>query len=295
MPFTVPRNPNDNLRKRKRYLERLPALLFDPTEIERVHGPDALKKRGDSYLFENKTFRNGMLILNVQSLHTLDPLPFPSLREIQPFVEAGFLTHDAALYMTSHEELARIRPGDHVELIAGKQQGYMGMVVAIEDYLAYVDINPLYVEPDGPTHLMDVPIHHMQRILHIGAHVRIRDDAEELAGSSGHVVAVTENQQIVHFIESKTGTSVSFFLNSNYARELTLNRFGSTPDLWRPTCPISFALTTPLFTPTTDSLDDVSSSVGNHTTKDTSATCDLLQGGAPKSHWTPMAASNSFH
>jgi transcription elongation factor len=211
MPFTVPRNPNENLRKRKRHVERLAALPFDPTVIEHVHGPDALEQRGDSYLFENKTFRNGMLILNVQSLHTLNSIPFPSLREIQPFVEAGFLTHEVALHMTLHEELARIRPGDRVRLIAGERTGSMAMVLAIEDYIAYVDINPFDMEPDGPSHLMNVPIYHMQRYLHLGAHVRVRDDAEERAGSSGHVVAISEDQQIVRFIESKTGNSVSFF------------------------------------------------------------------------------------
>jgi transcription elongation factor len=211
MPFTVPRNLNDNLRKRKRHLEQLAALPFNPTVIQSVHGPDALKQRGNSYIFENKTFRNSMLILNVQSLHTLDPIPFPSLREIQPFLEAGFLTHEAALHMTLHEELARIQPGDRVVLIAGEKEGFMAMVIAVEDYMACVDIIPIDEESDGPSHLTNVPIHHMQRILHIGTHVCVRNDAEELTGSSGHIVALSEDKWIVNFIESKTGTSVSFF------------------------------------------------------------------------------------
>jgi ribosomal protein L24 len=155
-----------------------------------------------------------MLILNVQSLHTLDPVPFPSLREIRPFVEAGFITHKAALDMTSHEELARLRPGDGVQLIAGEQAGNMAMVVAFEDYVAYVVIDSVDMDPNGLSDVMNVPIHHMQHILHIGDNVRVREDAEELAGSSGRVVAVSEDQQVVCFIQDKTRNPVRIFIQT---------------------------------------------------------------------------------
>jgi transcription elongation factor len=179
--------------------------------IKDVHGPDALKQRGDSYIFDNKTFRNGMLILKVQALHILVPIPFPSLREIMPFVNAGFIAYETALDVTLHEELARIRPGDHVRLIAGEQAGCRAMVITIEDYIACVDILPVDMDPDQPSHLVNVPIYSMQRILRIGDNVRVRDDAEELAGSSGFIVAISEDEQAVEFIEEKTRKPVNFF------------------------------------------------------------------------------------
>jgi hypothetical protein len=206
MAFTVQRSPEDNLCK----LERLPAIPFDPTIIEDVHGPDALKQRGDSCIFDNKTFRNGMLILNVQALHTLVPIPFPSLREVMPFVDAGFIAYEAALDVTAHEELARIRPGDYVHLIAGQRAGCMAMVVTIEDYIACVDIHPVDMDPDQPSNLVDVPIYSMQRILHVGDYVRVRDDAAELAGSAGIIAAVSEDGQVVQFIQEKTKKTVNF-------------------------------------------------------------------------------------
>jgi hypothetical protein len=193
MPSTVSRNPEDNLGKRKRQLERSAPALFDPAVIQDVHGPDALKQQGDTYIFENKTFINGMLILKLQSLHTLEPIPFPSLKEVTPFVDAGFVDHNTALVMTQHEELPRLRPGNSVVILDGEQAGCKALVVSIEDYIACLDIDPLYVTFPKPSHLVDVPIYHMQRILHIGDYVHVREDAENLAGWSGSIVAISED------------------------------------------------------------------------------------------------------
>jgi hypothetical protein len=208
MPFTVSRNPEDNLRKRKRQLERLAPVPFDPATIQDVHGPDALKQQGNTYIFENKTFLNGMLILNLQSLHTLNPVPFPSLKEVMPFVNAGIIRHDTALAMTQHEELPIIRPGDSVLILDGEQAGCKALVVTIENYIACLDIDPAYVTFPQPSHIVDVPIYHMQRILRIGDHVRVREDAENLAGWSGSVIAISEDMNVVSFIDDKERETV---------------------------------------------------------------------------------------
>jgi transcription elongation factor len=214
MAFTVPRNPNDNLRKRKRQLQRPDAIPFDPSVIEHVHGPDALTRQGDSYIFENKTFFHGMLILDLQSLHTLYPIPFPSLLEIKPFIEAGFVTEEAALNMTKHEELARILPGDYVRLIEGPQKNCRAMVVTMEDYFACVDIEPYDWEPDTLDRLIHVPIYDMQRILRIGDTVRVREDAVDRAGLSGTVVHISDDHQMVRIIRAQDNTrdTVNFIL-----------------------------------------------------------------------------------
>jgi hypothetical protein len=240
MAFTVPPNPNDNLRKRKRRLQRPDAIPFDPSVIEHVHGPDALKRQGDAYIFENKIFLDGMLILDLLSLHTLYPIPFPSLLEIKPFVETGFVTEEAALIMTKHEELARILPGDYVWLIEGEQKNCRAMVVTMEDYFACVDIEPYDLEPDAPDRLMNVPIYHMQRILRTGDTVRVRDDAVERAGLSGTIVYISDDHQMVRIIQANMRDTVSFLIQySKYAREPIHDRLISLPDSWNPMCPLS--------------------------------------------------------
>jgi hypothetical protein len=202
------------LRKRKRQLQRPYAIPFDPSVIEHVHGPDALTRRGDSYIFENKTFFHGMLILDLQSLHTLYPIPFPSLLEIKPFIEAGFVTEEAALVMTKHEELARILPGDHVWLRRGEKKYCRAMVVTMEDYFACVDIEPCDVEPDTLDRLMNVPIYHMQRMLQAGDTVRVRDDDVDCAGLSGTIVHVSDNHQMVQIVrvQDNKRETVSFLI-----------------------------------------------------------------------------------
>jgi transcription elongation factor len=204
MPFNVSRNP----RKRKRQPERLAPVLFDPVIIKDVHGPGALKQQGNTYIFDNKTFLNGMLILNLQSLHTLDPIPFPSLKEVMPFVDAGFISHDTALEMTKHEELPRLRPGDSVVILHGKQAGLQALVVTIEDYLACLDIDPVYINPGETSRFVDVPVYVLRRILRIGDYVRVREDSLTLAGRSGDIVAISPDETSVTFIDDKTRDSV---------------------------------------------------------------------------------------
>ena len=213
MPFTVPQRKTSKTRKHK--LQHLPALPFDPSVIIRVHGPDALKQRGDSYIYQNKVFRKGMLILDMQSTHAVRPIPLPSLNDIKPFIDAGFVDATTALSMTSHEVLSSIRPGDYIQLIAGEQAGCRAMVVTCDDDIASVDIepfdsdlNPVYT----PSFPVDVPLHYMQRIIRVGDNVRVKENAGDHAGSSGCVVAVLDGGRHLSFIEDKTRNTVSVFL-----------------------------------------------------------------------------------
>jgi transcription elongation factor len=221
MAFAVPRNPN---RKRNRRSQRLDACLFDPALIEKVHGSDALERRDDLYIFENNTFRHGMLILNLQSSHTLDPVPFPSKAEIEPFVKANLLTREDALSMTSHEELAILRPDDHVVLTAGEKEGRTGFVIAYEDYIAYIRLEPDHTDP---TVFAYASIHDIKRILYIENTIQVRQDAGELAGTIGRITWISDDMQFVEFIDDLTRTHVSLIFILNYAKDLTLSSTGS--------------------------------------------------------------------
>jgi transcription elongation factor len=195
-------------KKRKRKSQRVPARPFDPIEIKRIHGPDAIQQKGGNYyVFDKKVYRKGMLILNVQSVHTLLRVSSPPLAEIKPFIDAGFVTPGAALAVTSDEVGASVQPGDSVELIAGEQSGCKAMVVTCHDHVALVDVEPSVF--DQPSMFLEVPLKHIRRIFHV------REGTGEHAGSSGCVVAVLDGGRRLSFIEDKTRNIVSHHFISN--------------------------------------------------------------------------------
>ena len=239
MAFTVPGGSMD--KKRKRKPPRLLARPFDATEVTHVHGSNALKRRGDSYIFQNHKFRNGMLILNVQSTCTLLRVPSPPLNEIKPFVDAGFVTPAAALAMTSAQVTAAIQPGDYVELIAGEQSGCRATVVACGDDIASVEIEPFdstLRAVDRPTLPIDVPLRYIRRFIRIGDNIRVREGAGEHAGRSGCVVAIFDDRQCLSFVEDKTRNTVSPAVDVSETM-LTSKRSRSSPSPWSCISPIT--------------------------------------------------------
>ena len=227
--------------KRKRKPQRLAALPFDATQVEHVHGSNALKRRGDSYIFQNNTFRKGMLILNLQSTCSLLRVPSPPFDEIKPFIDAGFITPAAALAVTSGQVMAAIRPGDYVELIAGEQSGCRARVVSCGDDTASMAIEPLDLNlhpVSPPTYPIDVPLRCLRRFFRVGDNIRVREGAGEHSGRSGCIVAVFDDRQRLTFVEDKTRNTVSPAVDITEAT-LTNKRLRSSLYPWSRISPIT--------------------------------------------------------
>jgi transcription elongation factor len=283
-------------RKRKHTPQRLAPLPFDPVKIKHIHGSDALKQKGNDYYFQKKTFHNGMLIQTVHSIHTLDRVLNPPFHEIKPFISAGFVTPAAALAMTYGQVVASIRPGDNVDVIAGEQAGYKAMVVSCNEDVAVVDLQssePKQVAVDQSPFLLTVPLRHIRRRLQIGDNVCVREDAGENAGSSGCVVAVSDDGQHLTFVEDQTRNHVSARVRLEISKIIYGNRSTSSPYLSghaRPSITMENRLMLSL-NPTQSisvlSSADASFCAVNIKSKDMSDTFDLSPQALPASSWRP--------
>jgi transcription elongation factor SPT5 len=229
------------MRKRKRTLQRLAPRPFDPVEIKHVHGSHALKQKGDDYYFQKKLFRKGMLIQTIQSTQSLHRVLNPTLHEIKPFISAGFVTPAAALAITSDQVSSSIRPGDHVDLIAGEQAGCRATVVSCNHHIAVVDLKSFDSNQDVVDRrpfLLEVPLRYIRPRFRIGDTVRVREDAGEHAGLSGCVIVVDEDGKRLTFVEDQTKEHVSALPRLESSKQAYGNRSLLSSYLLKHTSPI---------------------------------------------------------
>jgi transcription elongation factor len=225
MPFTIPVNTGSGMRKRKRRLQQLAPRPFDPVEIKHVHRSDALKQKGDDYYFQKKLFCKGMLIQTIQSTQSLHRILNPPLHEIKPFISAEFVTPAAALAIISDQVSASIRPGDHVDLIAGEQAGCWATVVSCNHRVAVVDLKSLSNEDVvDPPFLLEVPLRYIRPRFRIGDTVCDRGDAGEHAGLSGCVIVVNEDGKHLTFVEDQTKEHVGVLPHLESSKKADGNR-----------------------------------------------------------------------
>jgi transcription elongation factor len=110
------------------------SALFDPKTVEMVYGQGSVTQVQDRYRFENRTYLNGLLLLDNQAVGKLNTEPHPSLDEVIPFHEAQLPAIKRHCMDTLKRESIRNvwQRGDYVQVISGELSPLQGRVESLD-------------------------------------------------------------------------------------------------------------------------------------------------------------------
>lgn len=216
----------DGAKKRKKVATasgsaRPPQRLFNYDDILKVYGRKNVSKRGNQYVFQNETYKDGLIEkdfkLNALILEDVNP----TLDEITQFRRKEDGETDTMINLSVIAEASRkaaiavLQPGDHVEVFEGEQAGLHGVVDEINQDV--ITITAVGVEVDGQK--IELPARSVRKRFKPGDHVKVMTG--QSSDETGLVLSVTDN--------------VVTFLSDMSLQEVILSiYFSKSLDLWLP-------------------------------------------------------------
>lgn len=208
----VPRidmNPRDdasldpNSKKRKKIgtatgTVRPSQRLFNYEEILKFYGRKNVTKRGNAYVFQNETYKEGFLEKDFKASALMSDDVNPTLDEITQFTRRQDGGDDNIVNLSVIAEASRkaaiavLQPGDHIEVFEGEQSGVHGIVDEIAGDV--VTITAKGLDLDGQK--MEMPARSVRKRFKPGDHVKVM--AGQNADETGLVVSVSDN--VVTFV-----------------------------------------------------------------------------------------------
>jgi transcription elongation factor SPT5 len=178
---------------------RPPQRFFNFEEVAKVYKRQSISTRGQTYVFQNETYRDGFMEKDFKvTAVQLDDVN-PTLDEITMFSRGQEGTDNAnpvdlsiIAEASRKAAIAVLQPGDHVEVFEGEQSGVHGTVHSVAQDI--VTITASGVELDGQR--IDVPARSVRKRFKAGDHVKVMTGKN--ADETGLVVAVSDN--IVTFL-----------------------------------------------------------------------------------------------
>lgn len=185
---------------------RPPQGIFNYEEVVKVYGRKQVTRRGQAYVFQGDTFKNGF----VEKDFKLSALQFdnvnPTLDEIAQFTRNQDGETENNIDLSIIAEASRkaavlvLQPGDHVEVFEGEQSGVHGVVDSINQDV--VTITAVGVDIDGQK--VDVPARSVRKKFKAGDHVKVMSGQN--ADETGLVVNIADN--IVTFLSDMSMNEV---------------------------------------------------------------------------------------
>ena len=172
--------------------------LFNYEEILKVYGRKNVTKRGNAYVFQNETYKEGFLEKDFKSSALMSEDVNPTLDEITQFTRRQDGGDDNIVNLSVIAEASRkaaiavLQPGDHIEVFEGEQSGVHGIVDEIAGDV--VTITAKGLDLDGQK--MEIPARSVRKRFKPGDHVKVM--AGQNADETGLVVSVSDN--VVTFV-----------------------------------------------------------------------------------------------
>jgi transcription elongation factor len=204
----IPMGPFLSTGKRQRPAP-VSAALFDPKIVEMVYGQGSVTQVQDRYRFENRTYWNGLLLLDDQAVSSLNTEPHPSLDEVIPFHEAQVPAIKRHCMVTLKRESIRNvwQRGDCVQVLSGELSPLQGLVESLDLEAWSAAVQGDWTD-DNKLSIQDIPFNCLERRILAGDSVLV------VAGRSkercGIVVSVGEGN--VTFVDYGTKEEVRLFV-----------------------------------------------------------------------------------
>jgi ribosomal protein L24 len=193
---------------KKRNRGRVAPALFDPTAIETAYGKGSVIAVDNGHIFRGQTYRKGLWIVKMFSMHCLEKESRPSLDELLLFKRAGFETMARAIESAIEFECAATlwRHGDRLEVINGPFRGMFGKVGSVDGYNGTVQVQ---FDVIGRQHVTrdnsEIQFKDVKRYLNRGDNIKAV--AGNHKGQGGIVLRVEAG--VITFVEDKTLEEVS--------------------------------------------------------------------------------------
>jgi transcription elongation factor SPT5 len=187
---------------------RPPQKLFNFEEVIKAWGRKSVHKRGNTFIFQNDTYRDGFIEKDFKpNALILDDIN-PTLDEITQFMrrQEGS-TQDSVVDLSVIAEaskkaaIAVLQPGDHIEVFEGEQAGVHGIVEEINGEIVTVTAMGLDIEGQK----VDLPARSVRKRFKPGDHVKVMQGQN--SDETGLVVSVSDN--IVTFLSDMSMQEVS--------------------------------------------------------------------------------------
>lgn len=190
---------------------RPPQRLYNHADIVRVYGSRTSVKRGDKYVFQNDTFRDGLLEkdITISGLQTEDVNP--QIDEITKFASQNGETSsggDIDLNMMADavkQSAAILQPGDVVEIFEGQLTGISGSIVALRGDVVTIKAN---VDEYSNQHI-EVLARSVRKTFSTGDHIKVING--KYTDETGLVISINEKDSTVTFISDMSQDEVSNF------------------------------------------------------------------------------------
>jgi hypothetical protein len=185
--------------------------LFDPGAVESVYGRGSVTKVQDRYRFQNRTYMNGLLLLNNQPVSKLIVEPHPSLDELIPFLEAQLPAIELpCLHTLKRESIRNVwQRGDRVEVVSGAFTQLWGRLESLDFELWSASVQGHWA--DNQLSVQDIPFNCLKRCILKGDNVAV------VAGRSKerNGIVISSSDGNVTFIDYSTKEEVRYFFRSS--------------------------------------------------------------------------------
>lgn len=203
----------DGAKKRKKQSTnatmRPPQRLFNFEEVTKVWGRKNVTKRNQVYVFQNDTYKDGLIEKDFKMSALILEDVNPTLDEITQFSKRQDGENEETVNLSIIAEASRkaaiavLQPGDHVEVFEGEQAGVHGVVDEISQDV--VTITAVGVDIDGQK--VELPARSVRKRFKPGDHVKVMTGQN--ADETGLVVSVADN--VVTFLSDMSMQEVSVF------------------------------------------------------------------------------------
>ena len=201
----------DGAKKRKKQVSnatmRPPQRLFNFEEVTKVWGRKNVTKRNQVYVFQNDTYKDGLIEKDFKMSALILEDVNPTLDEITQFSKRQDGENEETVNLSIIAEASRkaaiavLQPGDHVEVFEGEQAGVHGVVDEISQDV--VTITAVGVDIDGQK--VELPARSVRKRFKPGDHVKVMTGQN--ADETGLVVSVADN--VVTFLSDMSMQEVS--------------------------------------------------------------------------------------
>ncbi|EAU83929.2 transcription elongation factor SPT5 [Coprinopsis cinerea okayama7 len=189
---------------------RPPQKLFNYEEVVKVWGRKNVHKRGNTYIFQNDTYRDGFIEKDFKLSALILEDVNPTLDEITQFMrrpegaDADSVVDLSVIAEASKKAaIAVLQPGDHVEVFEGEQAGVHGIVDEIHNEIVTLTV----VGADIEGQKVEIPARSVRKRFKPGDHVKVMQGQN--VDETGLVVSVADN--VVTFLSDMSMQEVSVF------------------------------------------------------------------------------------
>ena len=189
---------------------RPPQRLYNHADIVKAYGARASQKKGNKYVFQGDTYRDGLLEkdIAINGLETEDVNP--QIDEITKFARIGGENASGEIDLNMmadavKQNVAILQPGDNVEIFEGQLAGIVGTIVSLRGDVVSIKAN---VEEYMNQHI-EVLSRSVRKKFATGDHIKVING--KYTDETGLVTSINDNDNTVTFISDLSQSELSVF------------------------------------------------------------------------------------